>query len=79
MTEDEKKEKELEAKKCPRCKTLNAYDAKYCSSCSFVLDPWTAREVEEKSKIVPEVFTALQNNPEFQRLFSEAILRATKT
>ncbi len=77
-TEDERKEKELEAKKCPRCRTLNAYDSKYCSSCSFVLDPRTAREVEEKSKMVPEIFTALQNNPEFQRLFSEAIAKAVK-
>ncbi|VVB51656.1 Tyrosine recombinase XerA [uncultured archaeon] len=77
-TEDERNDKELEAKKCPRCKTLNAYDAKYCNSCSFVLDPRTAREIESKSKIVPEVFAAMQSNPEFLRLIAEAISKAAK-
>jgi phage FluMu protein Com len=49
-SEDEKKDKALEAKKCPRCKTLNAYDSKYCSTCSFVLDMQTAIKIEEQDK-----------------------------
>jgi len=47
-SDEERKDRALEAKKCPRCKTLNAYDSKYCSSCSFVLDKQTAMKIEEK-------------------------------
>lgn len=32
---------------CVRCGALNPYDARYCSSCSQVLDPALAREIEE--------------------------------
>ncbi|HLB70000.1 MAG TPA: tyrosine-type recombinase/integrase [Candidatus Methanoperedens sp.] len=78
-TDAERKSNELEAKKCPRCKTLNAYDAKYCCSCSFVLDARTAREIDDKNKIVPEVFAAMQKDPEFLKMFSEAIAKAVKS
>jgi len=35
-------------KECPRCKTKNAYDAQYCMTCSMILDPKKAKEIDEK-------------------------------
>lgn len=32
---------------CPRCQTLNANDAIYCMNCSLILDPATAKRIQE--------------------------------
>ncbi|MCK5341861.1 MAG: tyrosine-type recombinase/integrase [Candidatus Heimdallarchaeota archaeon] len=48
----------LQPIECPRCKTKNAHDAKYCSTCSMVLDMKTAidedAEVNDLIKMVEE-------------------------
>jgi integrase/ribosomal protein L40E len=62
-------------KDCPRCKTRNPADAKYCSSCSFILDLHVAKEVEEHRKVIPEALALVQNNPEFQRMLSEMLAK----
>ncbi len=74
-SDGEKKDKMLEAKKCPRCKTLNAYDAKFCTSCSFVLDTRTALEIEKKDTgLLYEFMELIKREP---RLFE--ILKEVKT
>ena len=35
---------------CPRCRTKNPHDAKYCSTCSMVLDAETAVQLEAATK-----------------------------
>jgi integrase/recombinase XerD len=77
-TEDTKTSNSTTPKDCPRCRTRNPPDSKYCSACSLILDPRTAKEVEDKSKLIPDFFTAMQSNPEFLKLFSEAIAKAAK-
>jgi hypothetical protein len=70
--------KTLRPGKCPRCAAENPVDAKYCSVCGLILDKNVAKEIEDKSKVIPDVFAALQKDPEFQRLFAEAIAKAVK-
>ncbi len=77
-TEGERKDKELEVKKCPRCKMLNAYDAKYCSSCSLVLDPHIAQQIEEQQKSIPEALALLQKDPEFQNMLTKILTSSRK-
>ncbi len=76
-TEDTKQANSTTPKDCPRCRTRNPPDAKYCSACSLILDPRTANEVEGRSKLIPDVFAVLQGSPEFQKLFAEAMAKAT--
>jgi len=59
--EEESKEVKLEAKRCPRCKTINAHDAKYCGSCSLILDAKTAQQVEQAER-------RIEQTPEYQML-----------
>ncbi|WP_305064692.1 site-specific integrase [Methanococcoides sp.] len=40
--EEEHREEHLKPIECPRCKTKNPYDSKYCSTCSMILDMKTA-------------------------------------
>lgn len=55
-----RKEKlELRPIECPRCKTKNPYDSKYCICCSMVLDMETAVKLEEKSKAADDDLTKL--------------------
>ncbi|VVB88872.1 Tyrosine recombinase XerA [uncultured archaeon] len=71
--------KTLKPGKCPRCAADNPVDAKYCATCGLVLDKNVAKEIEDKSKLIPEVFAAMQSNPEFQKWFAEAISKVGKT
>jgi integrase len=70
--------KTLKPGKCPRCATDNPVDAKYCSICGLILDKNVAIEVNDKNKSAPDVFAAMQKDPEFLRLFSEAMAKAVK-
>ncbi len=45
--EEEKHESQLSPITCPRCRTKNRGTAKYCSSCSMVLDQKVALELDE--------------------------------
>lgn len=40
----------LEPQECPRCKTMNTYDALYCQACSMALTEHAAYQVEEKTE-----------------------------
>jgi integrase len=39
----------LEPRQCPRCRTMNTYDALYCRACSMALTEHAAYQVEEKT------------------------------
>jgi len=70
--------KTLKPGKCPRCAADNPVDAKYCSICGLILDKNVAKEINDKSALIPEVFAAMQKDPEFLKAFSEAIAKAAK-
>jgi integrase/recombinase XerD len=73
---DEKRQVTLN--RCPRCNNVLKPSDRFCSQCSLVLDKGMAKELEDKGKLIPEVFAAMQSNPEFQKLFAEAIAKAGK-
>jgi len=46
--------------RCPRCKTFNTSDAKFCNTCSLVLDPKVADEIDQMQTDVTYAPAALQ-------------------
>jgi len=64
IIEDEIKKEKLELKpiECPRCKTLNPHDSKYCSSCSMVLDLKTAVKLDTEIKATDGKLTQLMES-----------------
>lgn len=75
IIEDEVQEakEELKPIECPRCKTKNPYDAKYCSQCSLVLDQKTALTLDEKSKEVPDALELLLSDPTTQAIIMDKL------
>lgn len=66
-TDEEDKEEakdNLQPVVCPRCKTKNPYDAKYCSQCSMILDSKLAIEVEDKREEAQPDLSAILKDPE---------------
>ncbi len=61
---------------CPRCKTKNPHDAKYCSTCSMVLDMKTAATVGEFSKKVPDALSLILSDPNTQALIAQKLAEA---
>ncbi|MBP1908285.1 site-specific integrase [Methanolobus bombayensis] len=61
IIEDETKKERMELKpiECPRCKTKNPYDAKYCSTCSMVLDAETAMELDNEIETKDDMLTKI--------------------
>lgn len=47
---------------CPRCKTKNPADSKYCSSCSMILDAETALNLEQQTAPVNDALSALMES-----------------
>lgn len=41
---------QIQARKCPRCDTINSHDAKHCNKCGGILDLKYAMEMEEQEK-----------------------------
>lgn len=64
--------------RCPRCNNILKPADRFCSQCSLVLDQRLAKEIEDKTKLIPEVFAILQSNPEFQKLFADSLAKAVK-
>ncbi len=73
LKKDEKRQVTLE--KCPRCFNVLRPSDRVCSQCSLVLDKGMLKELEDKNKLIPDVFTALQNDPKFMRLLSETMAK----
>ena len=71
ITEDSKAgSSTLDARQCPRCGGLYAYDMKYCPKCSLILDSKTAMEIlqaEEQAVKEPEHQTIQQQMDELQK------------
>jgi ribosomal protein L40E len=57
--ETEKEKMELKPIECPRCKTKNPYDAKYCSTCSMVLDAETTMELDNEIETKDDMLTKI--------------------
>lgn len=74
----EVEEKQVTLEKCPRCHVILVPEARVCHQCALVLDKGMAKELEDKGKLIPDVFAVLQGSPEFQKLFAEAMAKATK-
>jgi site-specific recombinase XerD/ribosomal protein L40E len=56
IKQEEKEEvmDKTKTKDCPRCGKKNPFDAKYCSSCSLILDTLTALRFEEDKDLIDE-------------------------
>jgi len=65
----------LSTKKCSRCGAENAFDAKFCSKCSMVIDQMTAMNIEnDKSdidEIKKELARAQSTISEIEKLYKE--------
>jgi integrase len=61
IIEDEVKKEKLELTpiECPRCKTFNPHDSKYCSNCSMVLDVETAMKLDNEIETNDDMLTKL--------------------
>ena len=65
---------QLSIRKCPRCQTENAFDAKYCKNCSMILDQITAMNLEkDKIDIDMAVMQAIAMNPAILNEITERI------
>ena len=55
----------MSPKPCPRCRHLNPFDARYCSSCSLVLDIRTAQNLKG-------AVDRIEDDPRYQRAIARA-------
>jgi len=72
---------EIQPKLCPRCSTINTYDAKFCKTCAGALDAQTAMELNEKSKSMQEMnemMNSLSKNPALMEKFVSMMQQLSK-
>ncbi|WP_255334556.1 site-specific integrase [Methanosarcina sp. KYL-1] len=71
IIEDDTKETEQKLKpvECPRCKTKNPIGAKYCTTCSLVLDQATALEMDSKTSLIDGGIGAVMGNDALREQF----------
>ena len=69
----EKREEELKALTCPRCKTRNSPDAKFCSNCGFCLDIKTAVQIDDLRAKADVLMSELVKNPNVLSALLEGI------
>ena len=55
-------------KTCPRCKRVNAQDARFCIQCSSLLDAEAAFKVDQQETRQNELFTLLFRDERIQKL-----------
>jgi len=60
------KEPRLKPKICPRCRTPNQFDARFCVKCGLALDVKAAMEIEEARRETDAVMNILMRDPEFR-------------
>jgi len=66
---------------CPRCNTINTYDAKFCKTCASALEVRTAMELEERSKSMEEanqIMANLAKHPDLMQKFVNALQGLSK-
>ena len=66
---DEKRQVTLD--RCPRCSNVLKPADRFCSQCSLVLDKGIAKDIDEKTRAVPGLLAALQQDPEFLKLLAK--------
>ena len=71
--EEEKREQEFKPKVCPRCKSRNSPDAKFCSRCGMCLDEKTAAQLDELKLKAEKLVTELVKNPKVLNTLVEGI------
>jgi len=76
IIEDDTRETEEKLKpvECPRCKTKNPVGAKYCMTCSLVLDQATAIEMERESNNIDGTLGAVMANEELKEKLKQEII-----
>jgi integrase len=61
-------ETDIKDKECPRCHSKNPFDAKYCNTCSLILDSNIAAKHSKIVKVSDEIMdTAQENNMEIEK------------
>jgi integrase/recombinase XerD len=71
--EDKKDESILKPKECPRCGSVNAKTAKFCSKCSLVLDIETALKVDKKISDLNQITFALIERPKVKKVLAQEL------
>jgi len=51
QVESKKEQQKMQPRVCPRCDTINAFDAKHCNKCGGILDVQYAIELQEKIEL----------------------------
>jgi len=57
--EEESRPGAMDPIRCPRCKTMNAPGARFCSQCSMALDDFAVQDMEEATSILDALTPAL--------------------
>jgi len=63
--------RQVTLERCPRCNNILKPDDRFCSQCSLVLDQGIAKEIEEKSKQVPDGISLIMADPEMQKIIAQ--------
>jgi predicted Zn-ribbon and HTH transcriptional regulator len=71
--EQRKDESILKPKECPRCGSVNAKTAKFCSKCSLVLDIETALKVDKKIGDLNQITLALIERPKVKKVLAQEL------
>jgi len=86
LVKNKKEEEKIKPKTCPRCGTINTFEAKFCSRCGLVLDVKAAIDLEEKKKKVKEyllkqheIIKIVEEDPELFRVVSERLKKQPQT
>lgn len=70
---EEKREEEIKTLVCPRCKSRNSPDARFCSKCGLCLDAKVAMEVDQLRERVDRLMNELIKNPKVLTALLEGI------
>ena len=73
---DEKEEngKQMKVIVCPRCKTKNSPDARFCDSCGMALDIQTALSIKEASDGIDKYLTKILEDKDIQDLIRSKLI-----
>jgi len=70
-----KEEDEFKPLTCPKCKTRNSPDAKFCSNCGMYLDEKTAVEMDRLREKADKLMSELVKNPRVLDLLMKVVER----
>lgn len=76
QVEEENQERELEPKKCLRCKTINETTNRFCKTCGFILDKEEAENIikaDAERKEADDIMNKLIKDPEIMELIKKKL------